>query len=58
MIFLAILDTVHALIGFLDVTASTVLLRVIGSQNLPLNQTEAVNHTTFSNFLCVSLITT
>ena len=47
MIFLAILDTVHALIGFLDVTASTVLLRVISSQNLPLNQTEAINLTNF-----------
>ena len=32
MIFLAILDTVHALIGFLDVTASTVLLRVMFSE--------------------------
>ena len=47
MIFLAILDTVHALIGFLDVTASTVLLRVISFQNLPLNQTEAINPTNF-----------
>ena len=47
MIFLAILDAVHALIGFLDVTASTVLLRVISFQNLPLNQTEAINLTNF-----------
>ena len=47
MIFLAILDTVHALIGFLDATASTVLLRVISFQNLPLNQTEAINPTNF-----------
>ena len=42
------LDTVHAtLIGFLDVTASTVLLRVISSQILPLNQTEAIDLTNF-----------
>ena len=47
MIFLAILDTVHALIGFLDVTASTVLLRVISFQNLHLNQTEAINPINF-----------
>ena len=32
---------------FSDVTASTVLLRVISSQNLPLNQTEAINLTNF-----------
>ena len=46
--FLGLLDTVHAtLIGFLDVTASTVLLRVISSQILPLNQTEAIDLTNF-----------
>ena len=47
MIFLGLLDTVHALIGFSDVTASTALLRVISFQNLSLNQTEAINPTNF-----------
>ena len=32
---------------FSDVTASTVLLGVISFQNLPLNQTEAINLTNF-----------
>ena len=46
MVFLGLLNTVHeTLIGFSDVTASTVLLKVISSHNLPLNQTEAINLT-------------
>ena len=46
MLFLSLLNTVHeTLIRFSDVTANTLLLKVISSQNLPLNQPEAINLT-------------
>ena len=48
MVFLGLLYTFHeTLIGLSDVTSSTVLLRVISFQNLPLKQTEAIHLTNF-----------
>ena len=48
MVFLGLLYTFHeTLIGLSDVTSSTVLLRFISFQNLPLKQTEEIHLTNF-----------
>ena len=58
MLFLGLLETVHeTLIGFFDVTASTVLLRVISFRTYHRTKLKQSTSLTFSDIKCVALMT-